>query len=314
MIRTEDLTKQFVTGKGFLGRKKTVTAVDRVNITITRGKVTAVVGESGSGKSTLARLILRLLPPTSGRIYYDGTDITTKRSSELREFRRKVQVIFQDPFASLNPRMNIMSILSEPLKIHRIMPREQIKDFLESLLESVGLSADVLNRYPHEFSGGQRQRISIARALTLSPELIIADEPLSSLDVSIQAQILNLLNSLREEKGISFLFISHDLNVVRYFSDYIYVMYLGRVVEAGLSDVIFENPAHPYTLSLLAAVPGSGMRKKGRHPAGEPDGPVHAQEGCPFYPRCPERLSICNTRAPELIEGSGRLVACHLQQ
>ncbi len=309
IIRTESLTKVFFTGGGLLRKKKPLHALTEVSVSVPEGKVTAVVGESGSGKSTLARLILRLIEPTAGRIFYRSVDITSKRGGELREFRKKVQVIFQDPFASLNPRMKVFSTLSEPLKIHKTVSGSEMKGYVVSLLRSVGLSEDALHRYPHEFSGGQRQRISIARALALKPELIIADEPLSSLDVSIQAQILNLLNKLREEYNLSFLFISHDLNVVRYFSDYVYVMYLGEVVEAADADELFNNPLHPYTRRLLEAIPGKRKYRVSDTPS--PSLGEINENGCRFYPRCPDRLPDCRDNRPSLKEKTAHLIACN---
>jgi oligopeptide/dipeptide ABC transporter ATP-binding protein len=313
LLKTEGLKKYFYPREGILGKKRVVKAVNGVNISVYKDSIFAVVGESGSGKSTLARLLLRLIEPTEGRVIYRETDISRLGKDELKEFRRKVQVVFQDPFSSLNPRMTVFSILSEPLKIHRILTKKrQLRERVVELLETVGLKAEHMGRYPHEFSGGQRQRICIARALALEPELVIADEPLSALDVSIQAQILNLLSELRETKGLSFVFISHDLNLVHYFSDYVAVMYRGRIVEEGLSEVVFQSPLHPYTKTLLDALPrvrvkeGGVIRRRGAVSFEREE----KEGGCSFYPRCPEALEVCRKEEPPLREIKNRKVAC----
>ncbi|NOX20307.1 MAG: ATP-binding cassette domain-containing protein [Nitrospirae bacterium] len=310
LIKTENLTKHFTVKKGLFGEKALIRAVEDVNIQIYENMVFSVVGESGSGKSTLSRLILKLLEPTSGRIYFKGSDISELDKEGLKSFRRAVQVVFQDPFASLNPRQSIFSQIAEPLKIHKLASKKELKDRVAQLLESVGLKPEHMYRYPHEFSGGQRQRICIARALSVMPELIVADEPLSSLDVSIQAQILNLLTELKEKRNLSFLFISHDLNVVRYFSDYVAVMYAGCIVEEASAKALFENPLHPYTRVLIESAPSIEKMNTPRRPLtqGQQDG--DANQGCPFYTRCPEALGICKDERPELLNKGNRKVAC----
>lgn len=313
IIDVVGLKKYFPVKKAFLAKQEWLKAVDGIDFSVKEGSVFALVGESGSGKSTVARLILRLTPPTSGNIFFRGKDIATLKKTSLREFRKSMQIIFQDPFASLNPRMTVLSTISEPLKIHNLVKQSDLKDSVISLLQSVGLQADVLNRYPHEFSGGQRQRICIARALAVSPDVIVADEPLSALDVSIQAQILNILQELKRKSNISFLFISHELRVVQYFSDDIGVMYLGKIVEYAKTDELFKKPLHPYTSVLLASAPKikpDGEKKpvlKGDVPS-----PIHMPPGCPFHPRCPKRFDPCDKTSPELKEEHNRYVACHL--
>jgi oligopeptide/dipeptide ABC transporter ATP-binding protein len=313
IIDVTDLRKYFpVRRKAFAGNEW-VKAVDGVGLSIKDASVLALVGESGSGKSTVARLILRLIPPTAGRILFQGNDIQRFKKGSLREFRKSVQIIFQDPFASLNPRMTVFDALSEPLKIHKLASKSVMGDRVAGLLRSVGLQTDVLNRYPHEFSGGQRQRICIARALAVSPRVLVADEPLSALDVSIQAQILNILQDLQRRSKISFLFISHDLRVVQYFSDEIAVMYLGKIVEYAETDDLFGNPLHPYTVELLSSAPKikSGGAKK-EILKGDVPSPIDIPPGCPFHPRCPKRFSPCDKVVPELKEAKGRLISCHL--
>jgi ABC-type oligopeptide transport system ATPase subunit len=255
LLTVNSIRKYFPVNTGMGRPEKWIKAVDGISFEVERDRVFAIVGESGCGKSTVARMILRLLRPTEGTISLKGQDIADFSGERLKQFRRSVQIIFQDPFASLNPRIRIVDALSEPLKIHKILPKKDIADRVIQLLEQVGLNKDALFRYPHEFSGGQRQRICIARALALSPELIIADEPLSSLDVSIQAQILNLFDEIRKTSAISFIFISHDLNVVRYFSDEVSVMQSGKIVEQAKTEDLFRSPMHPYTKLLLSSVP-----------------------------------------------------------
>ncbi len=313
IIDVVELKKYFPVKRGMFAKQEWLKAVDGVDFSVREGSVFALVGESGSGKSTVARLILRLISPTSGNILFRGKDILTLKKNSLREFRKAVQIIFQDPFASLNPRMTVFNTISEPLKIHKLVKRSDLKDKVINLLQSVGLQADVLNRYPHEFSGGQRQRICIARALAVSPDVIVADEPLSALDVSIQAQILNILQELKRKSNISFLFISHELRVVQYFSDEIAVMYLGKIVEYAKTDYLFSKPLHPYTTVLLLSAPKikPGAEKK---PVlkGDVPSPIDIPPGCPFHPRCPKRFDPCNKTVPELKEDKGRYVACHL--
>ncbi len=316
ILRTEGLRKHYRQKAGLFGRTKVLKALEGVSISVDSDSVFAIVGESGCGKSTFARLVLRLTEPTGGRVLFKGKDVQQLKGEELKGFRRAVQVVFQDPFASLNPRMNVFSTLSEPLRIHGVMPKRELRDHVAGLLDTVGLKPEHMDRYPHEFSGGQRQRICIARALALAPELIVADEPLSALDVSIQAQILNLLAELKEERKLSFIFISHDLNVVHYFADIVAVMYLGRIVEEATAEEIFNDPRHPYTEALLDAIPKVRFvqqrttRRPGR--GGLPELGVEPPSGCPFYPRCPKRTALCDREPPELKTVGGRKIACHL--
>ena len=316
LLRVESLTKYFGVKKMFGSREGTLKAVDGVDLSIHEDKVMALVGESGCGKSTVARLVLNLIKPTSGTVLFRGRNIFGFDRKEMKAFRKSVQIIFQDPFASLNPRRTIYDTVSEPLLIHNLASGSQMRDTVVDILGSVGLAPDIMNRYPHEFSGGQRQRICIARALAVSPELIVADEPLSALDVSIQAQILNLLQDLREKTGISFLFISHDLRVVKYFSDAVGVMYLGKIVEYAKTNEIFEVPLHPYTEVLLSSVPEIRAGEEGapRRPVlkGDVPSPINIPSGCPFHPRCPRRFEPCDKIVPFLSEQKGRLVSCHL--
>lgn len=313
VIDIVELKKYFPVKRTAFAKQEWLKAVDGVSFSIKDGKVFALVGESGSGKSTVARLVLRLIPATSGKIIFQGNDIRELRGDSLKGFRRSVQIIFQDPFASLNPRMRVFDTVSEPLKIHKIVDRSELKDRAASLLASVGLQPDILNRYPHEFSGGQRQRICIARALAVSPEVLVADEPLSALDVSIQAQILNILQELQKKSGISFLFISHDLRVVQYFSDEVAVMYLGKIVELSRTDDLFNEPCHPYTVELLSSAPKIRPNGKKREILrGDVPSPIDIPPGCPFHPRCPKRFDPCDKVVPELKEAKDRLVSCHL--
>ncbi len=313
IIDVVELRKYFRVKREVFARQEWLKAVDGVDFSVEEGTVFSLVGESGSGKSTVARLILRLTPPTSGNIFFRGKDILELRGKFLLEFRKSVQIIFQDPFASLNPRMTVFDTVSEPLRIHKIVKRSELKDVVVNLLESVGLHADVLNRYPHEFSGGQRQRICIARALAVSPMVIVADEPLSALDVSIQAQILNILQELQKQSNISFFFISHDLRVVQYFSDKVAVMYLGKIVEYSKVDELFSNPLHPYTIELLASAPKIKPDGKKREILkGDVPSPIDIPPGCPFHPRCPKRFEPCDKVIPVLKKTKDRLVSCHL--
>lgn len=321
LIRVESLKKYFTYKSGLMQPKGYIRAVDDVSFSVETNSVFAIVGESGSGKSTVANLILRLLEPTDGRIYFKEQDILSLKGNELQTFRRSVQIIFQDPFASLNPRMRIIDILSEPYKIHGIIKSGSIKEKVVQLLGKVGMGSDSLNKYPHEFSGGQRQRICIARALTVSPELIVADEPLSALDVSIQAQILNLFQKIRQESAISFIFISHDLKVVRYFSDEVAVMYLGKIVEKAKSEDIFLKPLHPYTRLLIASAPQIKTKKDLRQKRAvltqdrsiyDVQSTLDIPSGCPFHPRCSEKIDICSKQTPLLKDYPERYVSCHL--
>jgi oligopeptide/dipeptide ABC transporter ATP-binding protein len=316
LLKVNSLRKYFTGKKAFLTEPAVVKAVDGIDFSIDEDRVFALVGESGCGKSTVARLVLRLIPPTSGEVLFHGQNVFGLTGDALKAFRKSVQIIFQDPFASLNPRKSILDTISEPLKIHRVVKKHNIKDKVVDLLSKVGLSTDTLNRYPHEFSGGQRQRICIARALAVSPKIIVADEPLSALDVSIQAQILNLLQKLKKEYGLSFLFISHGLKVVHYFSDDIGVMYLGKIVEYAETEDLFREPLHPYTEVLLSSAPVIGAPRLASHTSrvvhGEVPGPIDIPPGCPFHPRCPKRFEPCDKIVPELKEVKGRFVSCHL--
>ncbi len=321
IIKVKDLKKHFIIKKGPLGKKIKIKAVNNVDFSIKKNRIFALVGESGCGKSTIANLVLRLVDPTSGEVLFKGADIFSLKGTSLMLYRRSVQIVFQDPFASLNPRMRIVDTLSEPLKIHKTVPKIHFKEKVSEILDKVGLNSDVMNRYPHEFSGGQRQRICIARSIILSPEVIIADEPLSSLDVSIQAQIINLLNMLRTETGISFLFISHDLNVVQYFSDEIGVMYLGKIVEKAHTDEFFQKPLHPYSEMLLESMPkmmrdkeySRSQRQTSKTVSNlDVPSPSDIPSGCPFHPRCHRKFEPCDRIVPLLKEKNGRLISCHL--
>ena len=310
-LRVEDLATHFPVAGGRLR------AVDGVSFVQARGETLGIVGESGCGKSTLARSILQLLRPTAGRVLFEGTDLVGLPARRMRALRRHLQIVFQDPMASLDPRFSVGRILEEPLVVHGFGPRPARRARVAEMLEKVGLDATAAARYPHEFSGGQRQRIGIARAIMLEPKLVVLDEPVSALDVSIQAQILNLLADLRDSLGLSYLFISHDLAVVRAICDRVAVMYLGRIVEEAPTETLFEAPAHPYTEALLAAVPRPepGGRRRRIAVTGEPPDPAHPPPGCPFHPRCPKAMPECRIRAPALHRlADGRRVACHLHE
>jgi peptide/nickel transport system ATP-binding protein len=318
LVEARDLTKRFPIGRGVLGRPRTwVHAVTDVSLALQPGETLGLVGESGCGKSTLGRLLLRLLEPTSGDVRFDGQSLLTLRGRQLRTLRRSMQIVFQDPYGSLNPRMRVETIVGEGLAIHKVGSRAERRAKVRELLELVGLSPEAATRYPHEFSGGQRQRIGIARALALGPKFVVADEAVSALDVSIQAQILNLLQDLRRRLALTLLFISHDLRVVEHLSDRVAIMYLGRIVEQGPRDAVYGNPRHPYTRALLSAVPvPDPTRKPARqHLAGEPPSPVTPPSGCAFHPRCPFAIDRCRTELPRLVAGAnatGHAVACHV--
>ena len=317
MLEVRDLKKHFPVRKGLFGRVSgQVYAVDGVTFTINAGETLGLVGESGCGKTTVGRTVLRLLDPTHGSIRLDGDDITALGNRELRPYRRRMQIIFQDPFSSLDPRMSAGDIVGELLDVHGVARGAERRQRVAALFDRVGLRADQLSNYPHEFSGGQRQRLSIARALSLNPELIICDEPVSALDVSIQAQVINLLMDLQAEFGLSYLFIAHDLAVVEHISDRVAVMYLGRIVEFADKRTLFENPQHPYTESLLAAVPvpdPTRSRSK-RLLQGDVPSPVNRPSGCHFHTRCPYATAQCREEAPVLKTiAEGHEVACHLR-
>lgn len=311
LIKTKGLKKYFKTPKGDLH------AVDNVNITIQKGKTLGVVGESGCGKTTLGRLILRLLDATEGEILYEDNNILTYNDKQMREMRKKMQIIFQDPYSSLNPRMTISEIIAEPIKVCKtIKNRKEMDDKVYELMETVGLAERFVNTYPHELDGGRRQRIGIARALALDPQFIVCDEPVSALDVSIRAQILNLMMDLQEERGLTYMFITHDLSVVKHISDEIMVMYLGQCVEMAPSEELFKNPMHPYSQALLDAilVPNlSANNKLKKILKGEVTSPINPKPGCRFAIRCPKAKSICEGKNVELKEiESGHFVACTL--
>jgi oligopeptide/dipeptide ABC transporter ATP-binding protein len=318
LLLTRDLTRRFSSRPTPFSAPRQLLAVDRVNLTLTPGQTLGLAGESGCGKSTVARLLLRLLEPSSGSIIYDGRDISTLRGADLQRFRREVQIIFQDPFSSLNPRMRVGDIIAEPLIIHRLVEKKAIGSRVMELLESVGLSPSHYGRFPHEFSGGQRQRIGIARALALSPRIIVADEPVSALDISIQAQIINLLQELKRNFALSYLFISHDLSVIRHLCDRIAIMYLGRIVEEGDREQIFSSYLHPYTEGLLSAVPSLEIPSANHERpllSGDIPSPFSPPAGCTFHPRCRHYRDVCRTTAPAFRELlPGHRVACHFAE
>ncbi len=316
MLEIRNLKKHFPVGEGLFSRGKgAVKAVDGVNLTINEGETVGLVGESGCGKSTLGRTILRLIEPTSGEVIFQGKNLLTMPQRELRDMRRQMQIIFQDPYASLNPRMRVGDIVGEGLEIHKLAKGKAKRDRVMELLHQVGLREDHYDRYPHEFSGGQRQRIGIARALAVSPKFIVCDEPVSSLDVSIQAQIINLLQELQEKMHLTYLFISHDLRVVEHISHRVAIMYLGKVVEIAKGDTIYRDAKHPYTRALLSAVPIPDMSRKKERVVLEGDvpSPVNPPPGCTFHPRCSYREALCSQSEPPLdFTADGHGVACHV--
>jgi len=319
LIKVENLTKHFPITRGVLIQREVgaVQAVDKVSFDIRKGETLGLVGESGCGKSTTGRTILQLYRPTSGEVFYNDTNLVELKGEGLRRMRRNMQMIFQDPYASLNPRLTIANIISEPLEVHNIGNSKERRARVEELLKLVGLSPHFINRYPHEFSGGQRQRIGVARALALQPEFIVCDEPISALDVSIQAQVVNLLEELQQTFGLTYLFIAHDLSMVRHISDRTAVMYLGKVVELASRDELYSHPLHPYTQALLSAVPIPDPAKEARRQRiileGDVPSPVNPPSGCRFHPRCPLAVDVCREVEPEWREvASDHWVACHL--
>ena len=320
LLVVEGLEKHFPVTQGLVFQRQVgaVKAVDGVSFTVNAGETLGVVGESGCGKSTMARCVARLLQPTGGKIIFDGRDITTLDRSAMRPIRREMMMVFQDPYASLNPRKRVGAIVGEPLEVHGIGTETERKRRVQELLEIVGLNSEHYNRFPHEFSGGQRQRIGIARALAINPKLIICDEPVSALDVSVQAQILNLLKDLQKDFGLTYIFIAHDLNVVRHVSERVMVMYLGKAVELGSRDQLYREPKHPYSGALLSAVPiadpALGRSRKPIVLQGDVPSPLNPPKACPFHPRCPRFVDgKCNVDTPllEPVGGDSHLAACH---
>lgn len=319
ILKVEHLKTYFDVTSGILSKKKTVKAVDDVSFEVYRGETLGLVGESGCGKSTLGRTLVKIYEPTAGRILFDGKDVSTLKDRELAGFRRKMQMIFQDPYASLDPRMTVGEIIKEPMDIHQLYATEEEKQArVVELIKTVGLKPDHVRRYPHEFSGGQRQRIGIARTLALDPKFIVCDEPISALDVSIQAQVVNLLKRIQRERGISYLFIAHDMSMVKHISDRIGVMYLGHLVEYGDSDEVYHNPHHPYTKALLSAVPipDPDVAKQRRRMVlqGELPSPIDPPLRCPFCTRCPNATQRCGKEMPQMRPVGKSQVACFLYQ
>jgi oligopeptide transport system ATP-binding protein len=319
LVHVENLTKHFPITRGLIFQKQVgaVQAVDNLNFDIYQGETFGMVGESGCGKSTTGRAILQLHKPTAGKVFYENTELTTATPQTMQQMRRNMQIIFQDPYASLNPRMTVGNIIAEPLEVHNIGTPAERQERVQDLLRLVGLNPYFVNRYPHEFSGGQRQRIGVARALALEPKFIVCDEPISALDVSIQAQVVNLLEKLQDELGLTYLFIAHDLSMVRHISDRVSVMYLGKMVELTTREELYANPLHPYTQALLSAVPIPDPVKESKRKRvileGDVPSPINPPSGCHFHPRCPIAAEICSQAEPEWREVSdGHWVACHL--
>lgn len=317
ILKVKNLKKHFLLSKKFLSKdESSIKAVDGINFNVKEGETFGIVGESGCGKSTTGKMILRLLDPTEGEIFYKGKNILGLTKKEMKKLRREIQIVFQDPFSSLNPRFKVYEILKEVLLLHKIVPKSQVENKVIELLESVGLGRQHMDRYPHEFSGGQRQRIGIARALAVDPTLIICDEPVSALDVSIQAQIVNLMKDLQRERNLTYIFISHDLSVVHHLCDRIAVMYLGKIVEISDKDTIFNEPKHPYTKALLSAIPSIDQPDTNNLPLlkGDMPSPADPPKGCSFHTRCPFVMDVCKSVKPTLkgVEQNNHKVACHL--
>ncbi|NMB02815.1 MAG: dipeptide ABC transporter ATP-binding protein [Firmicutes bacterium] len=317
LLEVKNLVKHFPIRQGIIFSKQVgaVQAVDNVSFNVHKGETLGLVGESGCGKTTTGRVILRLIEPTSGQVIFDGKDVPSLPKDELRELRKDMQIIFQDPYGSLNPRMTVGDIIGEPLHIHNLAKGPEKEKRVRELLEVVGLSAFHARRFPHEFSGGQRQRVGIARALAVNPRLIICDEPVSALDVSIQAQVINLLQDLQREFDLTYLFIAHDLSVVKHISDRVAVMYLGKIVELTDKNELYRNPKHPYTQALLSAIPEADptIKKERILLKGDVPSPINPPKGCRFHTRCPKVMDICKTQEPEFVDsGDGHFVACHL--
>ncbi|SER77980.1 ABC transporter ATP-binding protein [Psychrobacillus sp. OK032] len=315
LVEIKNFKKYYSSKKSFLNRNVSyVKAVDGLNFTIYKGETLGLVGESGCGKSTTGRAILQLQPPTEGEVLYEGENLVGMNTKDLRRVRKEMQMVFQDPYASLDPRMTVGEIISEPLEIHKIASGKEKNIRVDELLDTVGLSSYHAKRYPHEFSGGQRQRVGIARALALNPKFIVADEPVSALDVSIQSQIVNLFQDLQERFDLTYLFIAHDLSVVKHISDRVAVMYLGRIVEMGDKKTLFSQPMHPYTQALLSAVPlpNPNVKKERIMLRGDVPSPSNPPNGCTFHTRCSQCMEICKTIQPEFKEVDGRMIACHL--
>ncbi|MGD2250027.1 MAG: ABC transporter ATP-binding protein [Candidatus Methanofastidiosia archaeon] len=314
LLEIDDLVKYFEVGGGLFTKPDLNRAVDHVSFTIDEGETLGLVGESGCGKTTCGKTILKLYEPNGGKIIYGGEDITFLSRKEMRKYRRQMSIIYQDPFGSLDPRMTVGGIISEPMEVHNLYSEEEREDKVIEIMEKVGLTREQINRYPHEFSGGQRQRIGIGRALAVDPEFIVADEPVSALDVSIQAQILNLMQDLQDEFGFTYLFITHDLSVIKHICDRVAVMYVGKTVELAENDELFDNPLHPYTEALLSAVPvpNPEFKRKEIILKGDVPSTTHPPSGCRFHPRCMYAKDICAQKEPVFEDkGRGHFVACH---